>query len=264
MWRRGPRPRRIRDARADVVSLVPATMHEWLEACMLGDWALGRLNSYRRHYWIFVALTLATTPLPAHAQSQTGSPTESAAGKTHEETGGLGIDLTAENGLIKVLGPFDNSPGAKAGIRPGDVITHVNGEPVQGLQLNQVVQKIRGLVGTSVRLTIQRAGSDGPTELTLTRDTLAPPDERELARLYRVAADQGIAAGQAGLAAAYATGRGGLPKNEEEAVRLYKLAADQGNAAAQAGLGSFYAAGSGGLSKDEREVVRLYKLAADQ
>ena len=69
---------------------------------------------------------------------------------------------------------------------------------------------------------------------------------------------------QANLGVFYETGRGGLPKDEREAARLYKLAADQGNAGAQANLGVFYEDGRGGLPKDEREAARLYKLAADQ
>jgi TPR repeat protein len=69
---------------------------------------------------------------------------------------------------------------------------------------------------------------------------------------------------QVSLAAFYETGRGGLPKDDREAARLYKLAADQGNAAAQAYLGIFYEQGRGGLPKDDREAARLYKLAADQ
>lgn len=91
-----------------------------------------------------------------------------------------------------------------------------------------------------------------------------PKDDREAARLFKVAADQGDAGGQDNLGICYLTGRGGLPKDEREAARLFKLAADQGNAQAQANLGTFYRDGRGGLPKDEREADRLFKLAADQ
>ena len=91
-----------------------------------------------------------------------------------------------------------------------------------------------------------------------------PKDDREAARLYKLAADQGNASAQNNLGVFYAEGRGGLPKDDREAARLYKLAADQGNAAAQYNLGVFYAQGRGGLPKDDREAARLYKLAADQ
>ncbi|MGC2223810.1 MAG: sel1 repeat family protein, partial [Methylocella sp.] len=62
----------------------------------------------------------------------------------------------------------------------------------------------------------------------------------------------------------YSEGNGGLPKDDREAARLYKLAADQGNADGQVHLGIFYSEGRGGLPKDDREAARLYKLAADQ
>jgi TPR repeat protein len=89
-------------------------------------------------------------------------------------------------------------------------------------------------------------------------------DDREAARLFKLAADQGNATGQTNLGVFYETGRGGLPKDDREAARLYKLAANQGNAAGQAYLGIFYEQGRGGLPKDDREAARLYKLAADQ
>jgi TPR repeat protein len=231
---------------------------------MLRDRVVRRSSRCRRLCFVLAAVALATAPPLAHAQSVSGSPAESAPGKAGEDTGGLGISFSAERGLIKVLGSIDNSPGAKADIRPGDVVTHVDGEPVHGLSLKQVVEKIRGPAGTNVRLTIEHAGGDAPTELVLAREIVASPDDREQARLYRLGAEQGIAAGQTGLANFYATGRGGLPKDDREAARLFKLAADQGSAPAQVNLGSFYAVGRGGLRKDERESARLYKLAADQ
>jgi TPR repeat protein len=89
-------------------------------------------------------------------------------------------------------------------------------------------------------------------------------DDREAARLFRLAADQGNARAQSNLGGFYRDGRGGLPKDDREAARLYKLAADQGYAVAQASLGFFYENGRGGLPKDDREAARLYKLAADQ
>jgi TPR repeat protein len=86
----------------------------------------------------------------------------------------------------------------------------------------------------------------------------------EAVRLFKLAADQGNADGQASLGEMYEHGLGGLAKDEREAVCLYKLAADQGNADGQANLGRMYATGRGGLAKDEREAARFYKLAADQ
>ena len=91
-----------------------------------------------------------------------------------------------------------------------------------------------------------------------------PKDDREAARLYGLAADQGNALAQVSLGVFYENGRGGLPSDDREAARLYKLAADQGNATGQTYLGVFYETGRGGVPKEDREAARLYKLAADQ
>jgi len=77
-------------------------------------------------------------------------------------------------------------------------------------------------------------------------------DDREAARLYKLAADQGDARAQVGLGFFYAMGRGGLPKDDREAARLFKLAADQGDAGGQDNLGICYVTGRGGLPKDTR------------
>jgi len=89
-------------------------------------------------------------------------------------------------------------------------------------------------------------------------------DEREAVRLYKLAAEQGDPDAQFNLGIFYELGRGGLTKDERKAASLYKLAAEQGVAFAQFHLGEFYENGRGGLAKDEREAARLYKLAADQ
>jgi TPR repeat protein len=93
-----------------------------------------------------------------------------------------------------------------------------------------------------------------------------PQDDREAARLFKLAVDHGHAnaAAQYNLAVFYEHGRGGLAKNDRKAASLYRLAADQGNASAQCNLGVFYTDGRGGLPRDDRMAARLYKLAADQ
>jgi TPR repeat protein len=91
-----------------------------------------------------------------------------------------------------------------------------------------------------------------------------PKDDREAARLFKLAADQGNALAQSKLGAFYKDGLGGLPKDYREAARLFKLAADRGEPFAQAELGVFYKDGLGGLPKDDREAARLFKLAADR
>ena len=84
------------------------------------------------------------------------------------EFGGLGIEVTLDNGLVKVISPIDDTPAARAGIRPNDYITHLDGEPVQGMSLNDAVEKMRGPVNTDIKVTIGRQGQ-APFDVTLTR-----------------------------------------------------------------------------------------------
>jgi carboxyl-terminal processing protease len=80
--------------------------------------------------------------------------------ETEGEFGGLGIEVSMENGFIKIITPIDDTPAAKAGVMPGDYITHINGESIQGQSFQESVEKLRGLVGTSVEISIARAGED--------------------------------------------------------------------------------------------------------
>jgi carboxyl-terminal processing protease len=92
--------------------------------------------------------------------------------QTRGEFGGLGIEVTMEDGLIKVVTPIDDTPAAKAGILANDIITQLDGEQVQGLTLNQAVEKMRGPVNTKIKLTVMRKGNDKPIELSITRDII--------------------------------------------------------------------------------------------
>jgi carboxyl-terminal processing protease len=92
--------------------------------------------------------------------------------QTSGEFGGLGIEVTMEDGLIKVVTPIDETPAAKAGIMSNDIITHLDDEAVQGLTLNQAVDKMRGPVNTKIKLRVMRKGGDKPLELTVTRDVI--------------------------------------------------------------------------------------------
>jgi len=88
------------------------------------------------------------------------------------EFGVLGLDVSLEGGLIKVVTLLDDSPAAKAGIMPNDIITHIDTAPVQGLTLNQAVEKMRGQLNTRARLTIVREGLNRPVEVSFTRETI--------------------------------------------------------------------------------------------
>ncbi|MBF0269021.1 MAG: S41 family peptidase [Alphaproteobacteria bacterium] len=88
--------------------------------------------------------------------------------QTRGEFGGLGIEVTMEGGWVKVVSPIDDTPAHKAGVRPGDFITHLDGESVMGLSLNEAVERMRGAPNTPIKLTLRRAGKD-PFDLTLIR-----------------------------------------------------------------------------------------------
>jgi carboxyl-terminal processing protease len=92
--------------------------------------------------------------------------------QTRGEFGGLGIEVTQEDGYVKVVTPMDDTPAAAAGIQPGDFITHVNGESVLGLTLDQAVEKMRGPVGSEIVITVVREGTAEPFDVSIIRDKI--------------------------------------------------------------------------------------------
>ena len=92
--------------------------------------------------------------------------------QTKGEFGGLGIEVTMENGFVKVVAPIDDTPAAKAGLEAGDYVTHIDGESVLGLTLSEAVDKMRGPVGSDIIITISREGAEEPFDVTITRDTI--------------------------------------------------------------------------------------------
>ena len=76
--------------------------------------------------------------------------------QTKGEFGGLGIEVTLENGFVKVISPIDDTPASKAGIKSGDLITHLDDEPVLGMTLSEAVTIMRGKVGSKIKLTVNR------------------------------------------------------------------------------------------------------------
>lgn len=91
--------------------------------------------------------------------------------QTKGKFGGLGIEVTMENGVVKVVSPIDDTPASKAGIKPGDYITHIDGEQVVGMTLNDAVDKMRGKIGSKVKLTVRRI-NEKPLEFTLKREEI--------------------------------------------------------------------------------------------
>ena len=91
--------------------------------------------------------------------------------QTKGEFGGLGIEVTMENGLVKVVSPIDDTPAFRAGVQAGDLISHLDGEPVLGLTLAEAVDKMRGPVNTDLVLTLRRPNRE-PFDVTITRDVI--------------------------------------------------------------------------------------------
>src|ERR1700722_5073133 len=108
------------------------------------------------------------TSLDAHSNYLSAKNINDMKVQTRGEFGGLGIEVSMENGLIKVVSPIDDTPAARAGLKPGDFITHLNGEAVQGLTLPEAVEKMRGPENSEVTLRIRRAGRD-PFDVKLVR-----------------------------------------------------------------------------------------------
>ena len=92
--------------------------------------------------------------------------------QTRGEFGGLGIEVTQEEGFVKVVSPIDDTPADEAGMEAGDFITHVDGESVLGLTLDQAVEMMRGPVGSEIIITVVREGIDEPFDVSIIRDTI--------------------------------------------------------------------------------------------
>ncbi|MEM7670977.1 MAG: S41 family peptidase, partial [Pseudomonadota bacterium] len=92
--------------------------------------------------------------------------------QTKGEFGGLGIEVTMENGFVKVVAPIDDTPAANAGLEAGDFVTHIDGESVLGLTLSEAVDKMRGPIGSEIVITISRDGAEEPFDVSIIRDTI--------------------------------------------------------------------------------------------
>jgi carboxyl-terminal processing protease len=113
------------------------------------------------------------TSLDPHSDYLTPEDYQDMEDQTRGEYGGLGIEISSEDGVIKVISPIDGTPAARAGVKPGDYITAVNGQTVLGLTVNDAVKQMRGKVGETVTLTIAREKTD-PFDLKLVREIITP------------------------------------------------------------------------------------------
>ncbi len=113
--------------------------------------------------------------LDPHSEYMTQKAYDEVQAQTHGEFGGVGIRVTIEDGRVKVLAPIDGTPAARAGIVANDIITHLDGKPLDGMSINQVADRMRGPVGTTVRLQIARGGQPQPLHLAIMRDTIKVP-----------------------------------------------------------------------------------------
>ncbi|WP_116132543.1 S41 family peptidase [Tropicimonas sp. IMCC34043] len=121
---------------------------------------------------IEAAINGMLTSLDPHSSYLPPDDAEDMRVQTRGEFGGLGIEVTQEEGFVKVVSPIDGTPAAEAGIQSGDFITHVDGESVLGLTLDQAVDMMRGPVGSDIVITVVREGTDEPFDVTITRDII--------------------------------------------------------------------------------------------
>jgi carboxyl-terminal processing protease len=121
---------------------------------------------------IEAAINGMLTSLDPHSSYLSPNDAEAMQVQTRGEFGGLGIEVTQEEGFVKVVSPIDGTPAAAAGIEAGDFITHVDGESVLGLTLDQAVDMMRGPVGSEILITIAREGEAEPFDVSIIRDTI--------------------------------------------------------------------------------------------
>lgn len=118
------------------------------------------------------ALNGMLSNLDPHSSFMNDEETQSMAIQNKGEFGGLGIEVTMENGVVKVVSPIDETPAARAGIQAGDMIVEIDGQQVMGMTLSDAVSKMRGKVGTEIVLTVMREGAKEPMKVKLTRDII--------------------------------------------------------------------------------------------
>lgn len=121
---------------------------------------------------IEAAINGMLTSLDPHSSFLSANDYEDMQTQTRGSFGGLGIEVSQEDGLVKVVSPIDDTPAAEAGVESGDFITHVDGESLMGLTLDEAVEMMRGPVGSEITITILREGETEPFDISITRDTI--------------------------------------------------------------------------------------------
>ena len=157
-------------------SLVPAHAAERKETYKLMELFADVFEKVRSEYvepvndeeLIEAALNGMLTSLDPHSSYLNQKNSRDMDINTKGEFGGLGIEVTMENGWVKVVSPIDDTPAFRAGVQPGDFITHLDGEPVSGLSLSEAVDRMRGPANTDIRLTVRRNGAEA-FDVKLTR-----------------------------------------------------------------------------------------------
>jgi carboxyl-terminal processing protease len=138
------------------------------------------LATVQNHYVIEVddkkliesAIDGMLTSLDPHSGYLTRENFDELRDQSRGEYGGLGLEVTSEEGMVKVIAPMDGTPASRAGVQAGDFITAINDESILGLNLTEAVKQMRGGVGTSVKLTLAREGEEEPIDVTLTREII--------------------------------------------------------------------------------------------
>ena len=165
------------------------------------------------HKLIEAALDGMLTSLDPHSGYLSPDGYDDMQDQTKGEYGGLGIEITSEDGVVKVISPMDGTPADKAGIKAGDYITAVNGDSVLGLSVNEAVKQMRGKPGETVTLTIAREKSD-PFDVKVVREVIKPKSATAKLDGLRSAAKRTIAMlkeRRAALIAAAVTGKIAVP-----------------------------------------------------
>ena len=174
----------VAGAAVTLVSFQPRTVVEGLSAKAAADGAYQQLSLFRDVFervrsdyvekpedteLIEAAINGMLAGLDPHSIYMNASSLRNTQAETRGKFGGLGLEIISENGLIKVISAIEETPAAQAGIRASDIITHIDDQPTAGLNLNQVVEKIRGPANTKVKLDIRRQGEGKPIEMLITR-----------------------------------------------------------------------------------------------